>query len=304
MSQLQLNEFELHEVLFTGEFYSIHKATQPDVAGTFRLTLVDPEVSTSTAFRAAFRKDETSLANVHHENIPSLMAWGERDGQLFFVTEAVDGRSLRDRLDSGQAFELDELTDIAWQVASALQYAHNVGLCHGGISSDSVIVSDELRVALPEFGLHAWRREATPNHRHSFALAASEDLAALGRLWKSSVQSLTDELSNTPELTRKVSRILSILERPVEELTAREVQGRLGDVLLTMSGESIEMVDHREGQQLSRRSIVDELFDAPIRAGVSVPEEAAAVQDDGASRRLKIAVGLGVVILLIWLLAR
>ena len=287
MSHLRFEDFELLEESGRTEAFSASDARRLRSSAPLRLVLFSSEVSQSPEFRAAFRKDEPNLTTSNHENIPGLIGWGEHEGRLFYVTREAEGRPLSELFAAGRRLALDELTDIAWQISSALQFAHNIGLCHGGLSVQTVLVSDELRVALPEFCVHHWVAAATGKQHQSFAALSREDLQALGQLLRHATSFLSED--STASVPKDWNELLSDLEKPSPDLMAREVQGRLGDMLLNDGGDSIEMLDHREGLHLSRRSIVDELFDEPPRQPIA-PTASAAVADHERGKRWLIVI--------------
>ncbi|MDG1897246.1 MAG: protein kinase [Fuerstiella sp.] len=226
-----------------------------------RLTLFSAETSALTGFRAAFRKDQTTLSEAPHDNLPEMLFWGENRGQLFFVTEMLTGISLSQRIEADDALLWDELADVGWQIASTLQHAHNRGLTHGALTLSAVYVSADVRVVVADLGVHRWL--ASSEDSVSFVEYATKDLRDFGRLLKAAVQRAVDcgKVSATTEQMRAMDELIADLETGSSTVSPRDVQGRLGRMLLDVAGDSIEMVDARDGQQLARRSIVDELFD-------------------------------------------
>lgn len=252
---------ELDRTEFHSTFNAIHVPTSTEV----RLTRMSAEISASPEFRAAFRKDEASLRSLRHANVLPLLFWGDDSGHLFYATERPDGQSLSRRLHQHLQFQWDEFTDIGWQIASAIQHAHNRGITHGGLTADWVILSDDCVVQVMSFGLYHWIAEAsevrpTPPAFHTLV---EQDLILFGDLLSillAAVDPASDPPANVQQLA-DVRSLIQTLKDPHQNLIARDVQGILGDMLLKVSGDSIEMIDYREGQKLSRRSIVDELFD-------------------------------------------
>ena len=171
---------------------------------------------------------------------------------------------LQQRLTDGQPFSWDESTDIGWQIASALQQAHNVGMTHGQLSADSVIVSGGLRAKVAGFGLYRWIAAATADAESTptFSSLAKQDLMDFGRLLTAMLNHATANTKFTADNDQPsdLRDLIATLRDPPNDFTARDVQGRLGNMLLQVAGDSIAMIDHRHGQGIGRRSIIDELF--------------------------------------------
>ncbi len=263
MSRKSLSAFELLEELSQdgSDGVIVWRAHPTDGKADLRLTLFSAETSSSPGFRAAFRKDQTTLGQAPHDNVPLMLFWGEDDGQLFCVTEMLHGVPLSERLDAAVGLSWDELTDIGWQIASVLQHAHNRGLSHGSLSTSSVYVSKGVRVSVTDFGVQRWlvSSDSTP----SFVQSAATDLRDFGQLLKVSMRMtlMNSDVTVSPDQVKAMDELIADLDNSSSTMTARDVQGRLGRMLLEFAGDSIAMVDERNGQQLSRRSIVDELFD-------------------------------------------
>jgi len=263
MFQTPLSDFDLLEELSQGRSggVSAWRARSPEVQFDLRLTLFSAETSALTGFRSAFRKDVTTLSETPHDNVPEMKFWGEHQGQLFFATQMPGGVALDKQLDAGDTLSWDELADVGWQIASVLQHAHNRGLTHGALTLSSVYVSPDVKVLVADFGVQRWLTGSeSPN---SFVELAARDLFQLGQLLKAVAKSTLDsrKAATATEQSGAMNKLIAELESDSSTISARDVQGRLGRMLLEVAGESIRMVDERDGQQLARRSIVDELFD-------------------------------------------
>lgn len=267
--------FELLAEDYRSEAYVAYRACCAGSTTKLRLTLFHQPVSESPRFRAAFRKDQPSLGSMEHPHLLGPVGWGEDGGLLFYVTEYPAGTSLADRLAQTKSYTWDEFIDLGWQIASALQHAHNVGLTHGHLTTSSVAVTDEVRCKVMGFGLYRWIAAATSQNTMEplFAEQTVQDLTDLGHILEAVFHSLSPDAMHKvdEQQVTAMSELIKDLQHPTPDLLARDVQGRLGNMLLQVSGESIKMVDHRKGQQLSRRSIVDELFDEPGSGPTALP---------------------------------
>lgn len=297
-----------------GEYELLAELSRTSALATFRgqkaqsdssvhLTLFEPEISSAQGFRAAFRKDQPSLSNMGHHNVLNPLAWGESEGQLFFVTSPPSGQTLAQLISRGRFCSWDEFVDIGWQIASALQHAHNLGISHGHLTSTCVFVNDLLRVQVAEFGVYHWIAAAAPNPQLelSWSEQSLQDLRGLGRILADISHAIGPQAENEVDrdLLVLMQRLIDELQNPASDLTARDVQGRLGNMLLQEAGESIAMEDHRKGLHLSRRSIVDELFDVPQPRSHVTKQPTLTASPQAASSRVRIIVMLAVLLTLL-----
>lgn len=285
---------------------AIHRETSKEV----RLTRMSSSTCASADFRAAFRTDLPKLIALDHRNVLQPLFWGEDNGLLFFATEFHGGTTLQQRLDDGAPLTWDEFVDVGWQIASALQHCHNSGMPHGHLTPSSVLISDDFRIKVAGFGLSRWIKVGASDDSQStaFSRLAIRDLAELGTLLdtiqntvapESAATADNQQLTNMQDLIRK-------LKSPRMDFTARDVQGRLGNMLLDASGESIEMIDDRSGQGLSRRSLVDELFDETLAEPTPplAPSARSAQQSKTTALRILILTVLLVLLLILCFMQR
>src|SRR6266576_486312 len=88
-----------------------------------------------------FEQEARSVSKLNHPNILTIHEIGEADGQRFMVTEFVEGKTLRSRLQTGLG--IAEALETAVQVASALVAAHRVNIVHRDIKPENIMVRDE-----------------------------------------------------------------------------------------------------------------------------------------------------------------
>ena len=111
-----------------------------------------------------FGREASTMAALDHPNILKLYDFGPEDAgasQPFMVLELVQGRELHDEINArrerGEAWTVDEVRRLAYQVLSALETAHRAGLIHRDIKPQNVmltrIVGDDNHVKILDFGL-------------------------------------------------------------------------------------------------------------------------------------------------------
>ena len=281
MSDFELNDFEILRELPAREHRQCFEAVLCENRQSVLLTVFSPEMSQRAEFRRALKMDRAMLSMFQHQSIVRYLGSGESGGQLFICSETCEFDSLSVQLDSGRVLSSEDVIEIGWQICSALQQAHNLGLAHGGLGLDSVLLSDNLQVMLVEFGVSRWLKAA----QVSTAIAASgpslitisafasreqvqgdlQDLAAiLMRLLQAVPESgdvvETAKLATRAPLDRLLARVTST-NPAVQPVSARELQGRLGEILIGSEDDSMPLVDQREFSGGSKRSIIVELFE-------------------------------------------
>ena len=98
------------------------------------------------------RREAQALAKLSHPNVVQVYDVGEFNDQLFLAMEYIRGRTLGEWLKAQQR-ELREVVDIFLRAGRGLAAAHAVGLVHRDFKPDNVIVGDDGRVRVLDFGV-------------------------------------------------------------------------------------------------------------------------------------------------------
>jgi serine/threonine-protein kinase len=99
-----------------------------------------------------FLREIKIAARLTHPHILPLYDSGEADGFLFYVMPAMEGRSLRERVDKERQLPLDDAVRITQEVASALDYAHRHGVIHRDIKPENILLHEGAAM-VADFGI-------------------------------------------------------------------------------------------------------------------------------------------------------
>jgi zinc D-Ala-D-Ala dipeptidase len=120
-------------------------------------------------------------ALIEHPNVASVCATGEtKEGALWATFEVLQGKLLSEILSAGDVLPPSKAIDLVLQAASGLQAAHKVGLVHGNLSPDTILVTrtadNRPLVKLIRFGLVQLGAEPSAGAGESTTYAAPERL--------------------------------------------------------------------------------------------------------------------------------
>jgi serine/threonine-protein kinase len=109
-----------------------------------------PESAADPEFRARFAREARTLARLEHPGIVGIYDFGTTPaGEGYIVMQLVSGGSLAERL----PLPAGEAVVIARQICDALAYAHARGVIHRDIKPENVLMSDDGRAKLSDFGI-------------------------------------------------------------------------------------------------------------------------------------------------------
>lgn len=150
--------YELRDRFGPGSIGILYRAFQPGVGREVLVEVIDRASSADNGFIKAFEADAHRLALLDHQNIAKVLDYWRRPDGAFLVYPFPRGGNLVDRSD----LDPDRVVD---QVASALAYAHSLGIIHGSLRPDRVVldeVGNASLIGFPVAGMSTWRSIGFP----------------------------------------------------------------------------------------------------------------------------------------------
>ncbi len=148
----RIGEYVVVRKLGSGGFGVVYLAQEANNGQQVAIKCLHPVLQTDPLFRRKFRAEVSALQQLFHRHVVRFIGAGESASQLYIVTEYLDGESLREALKRG-ALAWRLALDLMQQVGSALNAAHQLGIVHGDIKPENVIVIPERGAVLLDFGL-------------------------------------------------------------------------------------------------------------------------------------------------------
>lgn len=148
----RIGDYEVIEKLGSGGFGVVYLAREGSTGQKVAIKCVHPALRSDQLFQRKFQAEVAALEHLAHRQIVRFIAAGESESQLYIVTEFLDGESLRDILKRGPVAYARAL-ELVQQVGSALIASHRLGIMHGDIKPENVIVVPERGAVLLDFGL-------------------------------------------------------------------------------------------------------------------------------------------------------
>jgi serine/threonine-protein kinase len=166
-----LGPYQVLEKIGYGGMAEVYKGFHPALNRYVAIKLLGQSLGADPNFARRFRREAQAIAVLDHPNIVQVFDFGaqplrpEEDEVHYLVMEYVEGRDLRaemeGRASAGEPFTPDEITHILGQVGEALDYAHQHGVVHRDIKPGNILVTDDGRVVLTDFGLAMLRDRAS-----------------------------------------------------------------------------------------------------------------------------------------------
>jgi serine/threonine protein kinase len=130
----------------------VYRATDTKLSRDVALKVLPAEMAHDPERLARFRREAKALAQLDHPNIVTIYSVEECAGVHFLTMQLVEGHPL-DRLIPASGLPLGQIVEIAGALGDALAAAHEKGIVHRDLKPANVMVSNEGRVKVLDFGL-------------------------------------------------------------------------------------------------------------------------------------------------------
>jgi serine/threonine-protein kinase len=117
------------------------------------LKLLHHRFAEDQEFVERFRREASSAAGLSHPNVVAVFDRGEWDGTYYIAMEYLPGRSLKAVVREHGPLSPTDAIDIVVQILLAVRFAHRRGIIHRDIKPHNVILDEEGRAKVTDFGI-------------------------------------------------------------------------------------------------------------------------------------------------------
>lgn len=146
--------YRLEEHRAQGGMAEVWRAVDLQLARTVAVKLLKPQLANDSTLAERFRREAVAAANLNHFNIVTAYDAIEYDeGRQALIMEYVEGKSLRELLDTRTQLESNLVQHIGVSVCAALEAAHERGIIHRDIKPGNILLTREGHVMITDFGI-------------------------------------------------------------------------------------------------------------------------------------------------------
>ena len=207
-----VSHYRITGKLGSGGMGDVYEAEDTELRRRVALKVLPEHLASDPERLERFKREARAVASLNHPNIVTLHSVEESDGRHFLTMELVDGKSLDALIPEG-GFDLERLFELAIPIADALSVAHENGVVHRDLKPANVMVGEDGRLRIVDFGL--------------------------AKLWEDSLEDTDTELA-TEGLTKEGVAMGTAPSMSPEQLQGREIDHRsdlfsLGILLFEMT---------------------------------------------------------------------
>jgi len=186
--------YQIESRLGSGGMADVYLATDTQLGRRVALKLLYRRFAQDPEFVERFRREASAAAGLQHQHVVSVYDRGEWDGTYYIAMEYLEGRSLKAVIHQEAPLEPGRAIELAVQILRAARFAHRRGVIHRDLKPHNVIVDDEGRATVTDFGIaRAGASDMTqtgsimgtaqylsPEQAQGHAVSAQSDLYSIG----------------------------------------------------------------------------------------------------------------------------
>ena len=145
-------QYEIQGPIGAGGMGEVFLAHDTKLRRDVAVKILPPGFATDKERIARFEREARALASLQHANVASIYGFEEVDDRHFLVMEMIEGEDLSKRIERG-AVPVETALDIARQIATGLEAAHEKGIIHRDLKPANVKLTPDGQVKILDFGL-------------------------------------------------------------------------------------------------------------------------------------------------------
>ncbi len=170
-----VGRYVVRRLLGAGGMGAVYEATDPELGRSVAIKVLHPAREESPGGLARLVREAQAMAALSHPNVVTVHDVGEHDGGVFIAMELVEGCTLVDWL-ARQPRAWPEIFGVLRQAGEGLAAVHGRHLIHRDVKPDNVMVGEDGRVRLMDFGLVRRDADRAPSTERPASQPAGTDL--------------------------------------------------------------------------------------------------------------------------------
>src|SRR6476646_4914016 len=148
----RLGRYEILSHIGAGGMGEVYLAQDTELERAVALKILPESATSDELSMRRFVQEAKAASALNHPNILTIHEIGQSANIKFMATEFIEGVTLTERMQA-RTINLNELIEIAIQIASALSTAHRAGIVHRDIKPENIMLRHDGYVKVLDFGV-------------------------------------------------------------------------------------------------------------------------------------------------------
>ena len=153
VGQVLDGRYRIDSRIAVGGMATVYRAVDTRLDRVLAIKVMHPSLAVDSSFVERFIREAKSVARLAHPNVVQVFDQGNDGSYVYLAMEYVAGCTLRDVLRERGALQPRAALDILEPVLAALGAAHRAGFVHRDMKPENVLIGDDGRVKVADFGL-------------------------------------------------------------------------------------------------------------------------------------------------------
>jgi serine/threonine-protein kinase len=145
--------YKVLKKLGSGGMATVYLAEDQELGRRVAIKILNAKHASDEQFVERFRREASSAAGLSHPNIVQIYDRGKAEGTYYIAMEVSEGRTLKELIIDRGPSPIPVAVNYGRQILAALRFAHRNGVVHRDIKPHNVLVDDEGRVKVTDFGI-------------------------------------------------------------------------------------------------------------------------------------------------------
>ena len=148
----RIGSFQILASLGSGGMGEVYRARDTRLERDVALKILPKQTSPDRQALVRFAQEAKAASALNHPNIITIYEIGLAEGSPFIVMELIDGRTLREVIDSG-TLTVKKALDVAVQIAEGLAKAHEAAILHRDLKPENIMITRDGFAKILDFGV-------------------------------------------------------------------------------------------------------------------------------------------------------
>ncbi|WP_448006946.1 Stk1 family PASTA domain-containing Ser/Thr kinase [Agromyces bauzanensis] len=145
--------YQVRSRIARGGMATVYLATDLRLERRVAIKVMHGHLADDNTFKTRFVQEARSAARLAHPNVVNVFDQGQDSDMAYLVMEYLPGITLRDLLKDYTKLTPEQTVDIMDAVLAGLAAAHQAGIVHRDLKPENVLLADDGRIKLGDFGL-------------------------------------------------------------------------------------------------------------------------------------------------------